>query len=933
MADPPEASAEETERTVAWSRSGPAGLPESLPTGQVLAGRFRIVRFLGQGGMGDVYEAEDQELKERVALKTVRPEIARLPGALDRFTREIQLARKVTHPNVCRIFDVSHHGEVTFLTMELLQGETLECRLRQAGAFSEGEALPLVRQVAEGLAAAHRLGIVHRDFKPANVMLVPEPDGGVRAVVTDFGLARGAEAAGDGLTLQGDVLGTPAYMAPEQVTAEEITPATDVYAFGVVLYEMSTGVQPFVGETALSTAVKRLREDPLAPRLRAPSLDPAWEAAILRCLAREPRDRFARIQDAAGALVREPVVDQPTVVLARQRPKPRWLPWAAVPLVLLAVAGGAWLWNRSDREDAVVYALEPELVASARGEPGASPSNPEAREAYFNGLDALQKFDASLAKEYLTEAVQAEPAFPLAHSALAAAWHRLGDQGKAAEEAKAARDLARNLPEEQRQLVEARFWEIQPRWDQAIQSYRKLFQRSPNLEYGLGLARAQTGAGLAVGALETVQALRRLPPPASQDPRIDLAEAEASQVIGDLGRQEKAASAALVRGEAMRADLLVARALFLQGSALAEDPEKARETLEKAKTAYAGAGDLRGAADALKAIGDTYYTFQGDCEQAQSRYEEAHKTYESIKDKRGVASTLLALANCTAEVDLAQGEEMFRGALRLYRANADREGEAQVLGNLGLARQRQGDLAGAVRNAQESLAIYEKLGNQRGIAGQLRILANTSLDQLKLAEAEADFEKALALSKAIGDEGAVIEILLGRGTARAYQGDLDAAAEDYQGALDRSRRQKDDGRKAEAQQALALVRLEKGMLSQAEDLARGALEWYQRQKDLIGQAEAEALLARVFLAQGDVSRARGFIDQADQHLAGSQEPGASIPVALAAAQVLVAEKKIPEARRRLETALQEAREARFAALEREVRLALEGLDQAAKRLS
>jgi len=343
---------EEDEKTAVAFRPGPsaasaAGASDgSLAAGGLLAGRFRIVRFLGRGGMGDVYEAEDMELGEHVALKTVRPEIARVPGVLERFSREIHLSRKVTHPNVCRIFDISHHGEVTFLTMELLPGETLEHRLRRTGAMKEEEALPIARQMAEGLMAAHRVGVIHRDFKPANVMLVEE-DGGVRAVVMDFGLAHGAAATvGGGLTMRGDVLGTPSYMAPEQVAGEPVTPATDVYAFGITLYEMVTGTLPFVGETALSTAVKRLREEPPPPQIKAPGLDANWNSAILRCLAREPQQRFASVRDAVAVLAAETT---PTEVLSLPKaPSRRWR-WllAAAALVALVGFGGFWfLWRQ-----------------------------------------------------------------------------------------------------------------------------------------------------------------------------------------------------------------------------------------------------------------------------------------------------------------------------------------------------------------------------------------------------------------------------------------------------------------------------------------------------------------------------------------------------------------------------------------------------------
>jgi serine/threonine protein kinase/tetratricopeptide (TPR) repeat protein len=284
--------------------------------GELLAGRYRLVRFIARGGMGEVYEAEDLELKEPVALKTVRWDVARDTLAVERFKREIQLARKVTHPNVCRIFDVSHHREegaaepTIFLTMELLPGETLSQRLRRDGPMLPGEALVIAGQIAEALNAAHRVGVVHRDLKPGNVVLVEGRAGstaGVRAVVTDFGLARldsADPAAGQNLTLTGaaGVVGTPAYLAPEQVEGGEITAAVDLFAFGIVLYEMLTGTVPFLGENALSTAVKRLREAPVPPRVHAPGLDPRWEAAILRCLERDPAARFPTAPEVIRAL-------------------------------------------------------------------------------------------------------------------------------------------------------------------------------------------------------------------------------------------------------------------------------------------------------------------------------------------------------------------------------------------------------------------------------------------------------------------------------------------------------------------------------------------------------------------------------------------------------------------------------------------------------
>jgi serine/threonine protein kinase len=287
--------------------------------GDVVASRFRIVRYLARGGMGELYEAEDLELHERVALKTILSNFAANERSIQLFKREVHLARQVTHPNVCRIYDVFRHRvsgaggpavEVVFLAMELLHGETLADKLRRDGRFETTEILPIARQMAAGLAAAHRVGVVHRDFKSHNVMLVKPnaPEQEVRVVVTDFGLAR--RSADDGNTAfslsfgADEISGTPAYMAPEQVEGGAVTPATDIYAFGVVLYELLTGVWPFMAETPMKMAIKRLQEPPPPPSVHLTGLDPRWEATILRCLARQPADRFANITEAVASLER-----------------------------------------------------------------------------------------------------------------------------------------------------------------------------------------------------------------------------------------------------------------------------------------------------------------------------------------------------------------------------------------------------------------------------------------------------------------------------------------------------------------------------------------------------------------------------------------------------------------------------------------------------
>jgi serine/threonine protein kinase len=281
--------------------------------GEILANRFRILKFIASGGMGDVYEAEDQELHEFVAIKTIRPDILAATNAVSRFKREVYLARKVTHPNVCRIFDIFRHGpsamsvnEIVFISMELLRGRTLADQLRENGPFTPVEALPLIQQMSTALAAAHKVGIVHRDFKPGNVVL----DSGSnpkcpRAVITDFGLAlQYVQTRGGPLVSSIHAFaGTPAYMAPEQLEGKPTSSATDIYALGLVIYEMVTNNRPFRGDTPMSGAVKRLSEAPPSPRVFSPGLSSAWESTILKCLERDPAKRPVRAEEVAAALI------------------------------------------------------------------------------------------------------------------------------------------------------------------------------------------------------------------------------------------------------------------------------------------------------------------------------------------------------------------------------------------------------------------------------------------------------------------------------------------------------------------------------------------------------------------------------------------------------------------------------------------------------
>jgi len=313
---------------------------QAFSIGALIADRYRVEVLLGHGGMGEVYRAHDELIGEKVALKTLRANLADDPEFVDRFRREVQLARKVTHASVCRVFEAGVHvgsgaAPVHFFAMQLLEGETLAVRVRRDGALRSDEALPIAVHLAEGLDAAHAVGIIHRDLKSSNVMFC-----GGRAVIMDFGLARAALVEGirphadRSFTAGSQVLGTVAYMSPEQLSGGTVTPASDIYSFGVVLFEIATGRLPFNDPHIIRSAMERAKEGAPDVRTMAPEVDAQWAAVIARCLQRDPAKRFPTAGSVAKHL--QPRWRPPMVYWTRRQ-------WLATGVAAAAAAGGVAL--------------------------------------------------------------------------------------------------------------------------------------------------------------------------------------------------------------------------------------------------------------------------------------------------------------------------------------------------------------------------------------------------------------------------------------------------------------------------------------------------------------------------------------------------------------------------------------------------------------
>jgi serine/threonine protein kinase len=287
-----------------------------------LSQRYELLAEAGHGSMGNVYKARDRETGETVALKLLKPEIASDQTMMERFKKELLFARKITHKNVCRVHEFNRIGGIAYTSMEFVEGDSLRSVLNRFGGLPVRKALDLALQMCSALQEAHAQGIVHRDLKPENVMI--DTQGNVK--IMDFGIARSMDAM---TRLTGSMVGTPAYMAPEQVSGKQVDFRTDIYALGLILYEMFSGQPAFQAENAVAVALKQMREAPKPPHEVKPSVPAEIEQAILKCLEKEPARRFQSVAQLAEAL-RAPTVPVPRVAQAAP-PATQKLSFAAHP--------------------------------------------------------------------------------------------------------------------------------------------------------------------------------------------------------------------------------------------------------------------------------------------------------------------------------------------------------------------------------------------------------------------------------------------------------------------------------------------------------------------------------------------------------------------------------------------------------------------------
>ncbi|MGE0639000.1 MAG: protein kinase [Thermoanaerobaculia bacterium] len=882
---------------------GPTFAPD-----QVIGSRYRITRFLGQGAVGEVYGATDLELQSSVALKVLRPGVAGDLHSLERFKREILLARRVSHPNVCRIFDFGVHrgpapagGEqaLPFLSMEWLEGETLARWIQEGGALDDGEIVRLAAQLCQALDAAHAVGVVHRDLKSANILLVGE-----RAVVTDFGLARSERASSDrrNLTEHGALIGTPAYMSPEQVAGRPATAASDIFSLGVVLYEAMTGALPYQGTAPLEMAVKRLHEPPVPMETYRRGIPARFAETVMRCLDRDPERRFA----TAGAVAR--ALDPPTVQLGTSgasdqvptstRGRRRSIALAVAAVLLMALAGW-WIATRAE------HGAAPGSGEAVTTAPAAVPAPRPALAVLGFGNSAGQEktqWIAAAMTEMLTTELAAGDALRIVPGESVA--RARSDLALGPIQALGGETLARL-----RENLGADFV--------LLGSYVVLAPSSPDPGGGrvrLDL-RLQTTRDAVTRSFSIEGDEREL---------FDLARRAGEELRGDLGvaagipaREGALESTLSSKPEAVRLyaeglekergfEPAAARGLFER--AIAEDPEFAQAhaalaatlsdlgfedgALAEARKAYELAGDLP-RTDVLT-IEALYRRLGREWDKATEIARTLHRFYPDdlehglrlatieieAGDARAAQETVDELRRLTPpagddpRIDLAEARASdllsdFRRQLTVAEraaARAEATGARSILAHArleqGSALRRLGDPDGAARAFESCRTLSRELGNRGELALATQALANLERARGELGRAERLYEEARVAWATLGNRFREARLDLSLGRLASERGNVDGARRLYERARTALTELGDRRGAAAASANLGTMLYFEWDLAGAEKEHELALVQFRALGDRAAELVALANLAQIRRERGDMARSTGLWKEA-----------------------------------------------------------------------
>lgn len=795
-----------------------------LESGRLLAGRYRIIGLVGEGGMGLVYRAVDEQLGLTVAVKVLRPELSADQRLVERFRRELVLARQVTHRNAVRIHDIGREGDLLFLTMDFVEGQSLLTVLRDEGRLEPGRVVDITRQLASALEVAHEAGVVHRDLKPGNVLIQPAG----RVCVSDFGVA--CSSGVHDLTRAGMVVGTPAYLSPEQARGGDLDGRSDLYALGLLLFEMLAGRLP----SSRPGATREQRGGP-PPDLRKLRPDVPRHLAwiVQRLLQPDPARRFQSAREVLDAL--DGKLRPPALGVLRGRS--RLAAAVAVPVLALLLTAGSTYFPRTPAgtarspSSAVATASIVDTTPLRIEEPPV-PVTPSAAalRAWTQGREHLLRREDAEAVSAMQRAVAADPSLTAAWVGLARAQMGLGQQDAAREAARRA--VASVGPRSGRATWEARALEARLRGEpeQAREIVSAWVARAPHdLEAYVDLAEISGEAGDLAAAIAT---LRRVVTADPDHPRAWLLLAKHSILAGD---SRSAIDEALVH------------ALRIQ-ERLQSDP---------------------GRAEVYNALGVAYNDL-GDLDHAADSYKKAVEIRRQLGDRRGLAASLRNLAAIDAvRGEPERAEERLAEALTLVQALGDLAGLADLSNDLGLLSEERGHYQEAMAHYREGLRLRQRLGQSLAVAESLNNVGYVCYLLGRFDDATVYWQRALTLYREGGDQAGVALGTQGLGLLQMAQGDWDTAAESFEESLVISRELGLEEATAAALLHLGRVGLLQGRFRTALTSFAEALPRLRELGDVRGQIELTLAEAEAWLQIGDVDATRQRLDAAERLLAGN----------------------------------------------------------------
>lgn len=776
-----------TSPTVMDGAPRPVPATEGLAPGSKLGTRYVIQEMLGQGGMGAVYKAHDNELNRTIAIKVIRPEFASRPDVLERFKREILLASKVTHKHVLRIHDFGAEGDLKFISMNYVEGASLNVVLEREGPMPVERALPLVKQIGEALQAAHEAGVVHRDLKPQNILIDRKGD----AYIVDFGISHSVDSGGT-ITEAGYLMGTVAYMSPEQARGERPDHRSDLYSFGLIVFQILTGTLPFTGGDALSALMKRAHDDAPTVRQMRPQV-PGWISEIVaRALRRDPADRYQSVKE----LLRD---------LDRRHPSASWhrirrrflVPALAILGIATAVVLGIRYWRakpsapaapltslvilpfRNDTGDPHYDWARDGLPSLLRGE------LMEAKELRLIGEDRAREVLATLRA---AEGEESTPSNMRRIAALIGADNVLS--GRLLKTADTLRIEVRLQPAGTQdasgpplladgdgdKAIQPMLDELTPRvWEALGVSHGWLERARSSTKPGTTSAEALADYGRALSLIRVgshLDASAVLEAAVKKDPSFSMARAVLAETYDALGYSDKAAAeaknAAAGLGSASPYEAARIRATLARIEGDSEAAEKAYESLceitpsdaevffELASIREEG-GNLPGAKDAFQHV-----------VALDPKHPSAHFALGRLLFKLG---------------DPAAAIEELNVALRLHDETNNDEGKATVLNGLGGIDMHAGKYDGALVHYQGSLGLRRKIGDQKGVRATL---TNIAIIYARLGRYKAGIEaaqEAVAIARKIGDRRGLGTTCSGMGDVYQMAGQPEEAMKAYQESL------------------------------------------------------------------------------------------------------------------------------------------------------